>query len=189
MIAFVIAASIVVAAMVWASRMAERKHRSSVWRLVVFLWAPLVLLLWCLPDKEPLAVVGLSKKSAVSDLDQLVSKQNPIRQSSFIKWGVFAVVIGGLAYGWNVGWFEPLPTKCDDFSAWRLNSVYENSLPGRFGMMKILVVEQSADTGSKVGRLSCDIKTLTTSGEMRFIVTTRPIGETVYIEMQPQLFN
>ena len=96
MIAFVIAASIVVAAMVWASRLAKRKHRSSVWRFLVFLWAPLVLLLWCLPDKEPLAV-GPSDEPATDDSNQLVSIHTPLRQSSFIKWGVFAVVIGGLA--------------------------------------------------------------------------------------------
>ena len=104
-----------------------------------------------------------------------------------VKWGVPILFGGIILYGWNAGWFEPLPTKCDDISAWRMNSVYENSLYGKMGL-KILAVESIKDTGSNSAGLRCDAKVFTTHGEMDFTVTTRTINGTVYIEMQPKLF-
>lgn len=101
-----------------------------------------------------------------------------------LKWGSQIVVGGVLIYGWQAGWFEGTPSKCQDFSAWRMNQVYENSLFGKMGL-KIIEVIDVKDVGSTSAGLKCVANVVTTHGEIKFSVTTRTIRDKVYMEMQP----
>jgi hypothetical protein len=98
-----------------------------------------------------------------------------------------AALVGGAVYSWNAGYFDGIPTTCADFSVRRMNSIYENSFPGKMGL-RILAVLSITDTGSTSVGLRCTAKTFTTHGEMTFAVTTRTINGVVYMEMAPSLF-
>jgi hypothetical protein len=78
------------------------------------------------------------------------------------------------------------PTACSDVSPWKINYVYKNSVLGKLGLMKVIAVKSSTDSGSTKAGLSCDVKTITNQGDMDFTVTTETVNGEVYTKVVPQ---
>jgi hypothetical protein len=116
----------------------------------------------------------------------------PKTARSALKYWLAAGLIAAAIYGYNAGWFDEYilsyPATCAEVSARLMNYIYKDSLLGRMGL-KILEVETSTNDGSRDKDLSCNVKAVTTHGEMKFHLSTETINGKTYVEIAPRIFD